>query len=112
MRLNSFMLAENFNLIEFQCPCCHTVKLHPALLRRAVLLRLAWGRPVVINSGYRCEEHNSKVGGVKGSLHRQGRAIDVRVDGSAQEAFRQLALSCGFERVLLYGERNFAHMEI
>lgn len=112
MRLNSFMLAENFNLIEFQCPCCHTVKLHPVLLRRAVSLRGALGCPLVINSGYRCEKHNCYVGGVKGSLHRQGRAIDVRVNENAQEDFRRLALSCGFARVILYGKRNFAHLEI
>ena len=32
MRLNDFRLTENFNLKEFECPCCHTVLLHPLLV--------------------------------------------------------------------------------
>lgn len=112
MRLNSFRLTEHFNLIEFQCPCCHTVKLHPELLRRAVRLRAAWGRPVVVNSAYRCEKHNKMVGGAANSRHRLGRALDVRVRAESQEEFRRLALFYGFAKVILYIKRNFAHIEI
>lgn len=112
MRLNDFKLAEHFSLAEFQCPCCHTVKLHPLLLRRAVLLRAAWGQAVIISSGYRCSDHNRAVGGAPESRHRQGRAIDISVAQAAQEQFRSLALFNGFERVILYPERGFAHIEI
>lgn len=112
MRLNSFQLTEHFNLTEFQCPCCHTVKLHPELLRRAVRLRDAWERPVVINSAYRCEKHNIRVGGVTDSRHKLGRALDVRVPAWSQSEFRRLALFCGFAKVILYRERGFAHIEI
>lgn len=112
MRLNSFRLAEHFNLAEFQCPCCHTVKLHPELLRRAVRLRAAWGRPLVINSAYRCARHNREVGGAVGSRHLLGRALDARAPGAGQEEFKRLALSCGFTKVILYAKRGFAHIEI
>lgn len=112
MRLNDFQLTEYFNLAEFQCPCCHTIKLHPILLRSAVRLRSAWGRAVVINSAYRCREHNGRVGGVAASRHRQGRALDIKVPGSIAENFRQLALDCGFEKVILYPGRGFAHAEL
>lgn len=112
MRLNDFKLMEHFNLTEFQCPCCHTVKLHPLLLRRIGLLRGALGRALIINSAYRCAKHNDEVGGVGNSKHRQGRALDVRVSAAAQEDFRAQALCCGFEKVLLYPDRNFIHVEI
>lgn len=112
MRLNYFRLSEYFNLTEFQCPCCHTVKLHPELQRRSVKLREAWGLPVIINSAYRCDKRNSLVGGVSDSRHRLGRAIDARVPLASQEEFRRLALFCGFSRVILYPKRNFAHIEI
>lgn len=112
MRLNDLQLAEYFNLAEFQCPCCHTVKLHPMLLRSAIKLRSAWGRAVVINSAYRCRERNTQVGGVAASRHRQGRAFDIRVPSDIAENFRLLALNCGFEKVILYPGRGFAHAEL
>ena len=40
-------------------------------------LRDAWGQPLFINSGYRCLELNSKVGGVPTSQHVLGQAADV-----------------------------------
>ena len=34
--------------------------------------------PIVINSGFRCEEVNRKVGGVRNSQHLVGQAADIR----------------------------------
>ena len=51
MRLNDFQLTENFNLKEFECPCCHTVLLHPLLVLKLQKLRDEWGLPLIINSG-------------------------------------------------------------
>ena len=42
-------------------------------------LRLWLGEPVIVNSGYRCRELNSLVGGVKNSQHMAGEAADLRV---------------------------------
>lgn len=40
-------------------------------------LRDAWGKPLSINSGYRCKELNAAVGGVPTSQHVKGEAADV-----------------------------------
>lgn len=40
-------------------------------------LRDAWGKPLAINSGYRCKELNAAVGGVPTSQHTKGEAADV-----------------------------------
>ena len=32
MRLNDFQISPNFNLREFQCPCCHAVIVHRKLV--------------------------------------------------------------------------------
>ena len=40
--------------------------------------------PIVINSGYRSEAVNKAVGGVKGSNHLTGCAVDIRVAGIEQ----------------------------
>ena len=41
-------------------------------------LREAWGGPIIITSGYRSEELNARVGGVKYSYHTRGMAADIR----------------------------------
>lgn len=40
-------------------------------------IRDKYGKPIYINSGYRCEELNRKVGGSKTSQHRTGCAADI-----------------------------------
>lgn len=40
-------------------------------------LREAWGRPIMINSGFRSQTVNAKVGGVKTSQHLTGQAADI-----------------------------------
>ena len=55
------------------------------------LLRSRWNMmygegddPIIINSGYRSEAVNKAVGGVKGSNHLTGCAVDIRVAGKEQ----------------------------
>ena len=55
------------------------------------MLRDEWNRrygegddPIIINSGYRSEAVNKAVGGVKGSNHLTGCAVDIRVTGMEQ----------------------------
>ena len=40
-------------------------------------LREAWGRPIIVTSGYRCEVLNKLVGGAPTSQHKQGQAADI-----------------------------------
>ena len=40
-------------------------------------LRDAWGKPLAINSGYRCPEVNQAVGGVPTSQHTKGEAAEI-----------------------------------
>ena len=47
-------------------------------------LRKAVGKPVIINSGYRCWLLNQKVGGARNSQHLKGQAADIRVTSVAQ----------------------------
>ena len=41
-------------------------------------LREAYGKPIVVNSGYRCPKLNRAVGGVAKSQHLTGMAADIR----------------------------------
>lgn len=40
-------------------------------------LRVAWGKPIRVNSGYRSEAVNKAVGGVVNSQHKLGQAADI-----------------------------------
>ena len=40
-------------------------------------IREAWGKPIIVSSGYRCKELNALVGGVKNSHHLLGCAADL-----------------------------------
>lgn len=41
-------------------------------------LREAWGAPIIVTSGYRCERLNKAVGGATNSQHKKGEAADIR----------------------------------
>lgn len=72
-------LSKNFSLSEFKCPCCGKVKQPPQdLIDILQDVRDTFGM-VKITSAYRCEQHNSYVGGVKNSYHLKGVAADIQV---------------------------------
>lgn len=51
-------------------------------------LREAWGKPIHVNSGYRCLALNKAVGGVPASQHMRGEAADITAGG--KESNREL----------------------
>ena len=60
-------------------PTAEAVKNLELLVTRVLdPLREAWGSPIIVTSGYRCEELNKRVGGVKTSYHLRGMAADIR----------------------------------
>lgn len=50
-------------------------------------LRVAYGKPITITSGYRCEKLNKAVGGVSTSAHLRGYAADITSEEGASELF-------------------------
>ena len=75
---------KNFRINEFECKCgqCSMpsdVQANIEALVNNVLdpVREAYGKPIYVNSGYRCEKHNKVVGGVPKSQHLVGQAADI-----------------------------------
>lgn len=44
------------------------------------MVRVHMGKPILINSGYRCKKLNEMVGGVQKSMHTKGLAADFRTE--------------------------------
>lgn len=74
-------LSKNFSSSEFECPHCHQSPMDPLLISVLQIIRDYVKLPIVVNSGYRCPEHNKRVGGVANSQHIFGKAADIYVEG-------------------------------
>lgn len=73
-------LTEHFNVSEFRCKCGknHDTVLNPELTEKLEKLRQALNcSKIIINSGYRCVEHDKAVGGSGGGQHVSGNAADI-----------------------------------
>ncbi len=57
-------------------------------------IRSRYGRPIVVNSGYRSPEHNAAVGGVPNSQHVLGTAADIRPLNKNMSDLPQLQAIC------------------
>lgn len=72
-----------FSMNEFECHCgCRmpdSAKANIVALVEQVLdpARERYGKPVCVNSGYRCARHNAAIGGVANSQHMRGEAADI-----------------------------------
>lgn len=71
-------------------------------------LRDAYGKPITINSGYRCAELNKKVGGVATSQHTKGQAADCGCDDPLALARLIIELGLPFDQMGLYA--SFVHL--
>ncbi|MBA7525641.1 hypothetical protein ES705_17794 [subsurface metagenome] len=111
MYLNNFKISNNFNLKEFECPCCNRVKISKIMIIRLERLRILIGnKPIKITSGYRCKNQNSIVGGVKNSYHKYGLACDIVVKGADPKFLMEYAKRAGFLGIGTYN--NYTHLDL
>ena len=87
-------LTEHFKLEEFACKCgCGFDQVSMELVRALEVLRGRLGnRPITVNSGCRCEDHNRAVGGAPNSYHLRGEAADIVVEGVDPHAVAKAAM--------------------
>ena len=109
-------ISKNFSYKEFEeSPTAKAKGIHNVIdtfdkrdaIRALVLevlqpLRDAWGKPLHVNSGYRCPELNALVGGVPTSQHVKGEAADIATDTPAELARLAMKLGLPFDQVILY----------
>lgn len=105
-------LSENFKSTEFDCKsqnCCSVTKIDSELVDILQKIRDHFKSPVDITSGYRCSEHNEKVGGSKSSRHKTGEAADIVVRNVEPIQVAKYAESIGVRGIGLYD--GFVHID-
>lgn len=81
-------LVRNFSLQEMQD--CGTLVITPEVVQFAQMLqelRNWYSKPININSWYRTQATNYRVGGSSNSLHLNGLAVDISIKGDLQNKF-------------------------
>lgn len=104
-------LSNNFKAYEFACKGndCNTVKTDEKLVLYLQNIRTHFGKPITINSGYRCASHNKKAGGAKSSYHTKGQAADIVVKDISPSEVAKYAESIGILGIGLYD--TFVHID-
>ena len=113
------MVLNYFNFQEFDSPdeigsgmpTEQGGKMNKEFLFKLDEARMMAGTPFRITSGYRTESHNKKVGGVKGSSHTKGCAVDIAVNSGLQRSAIVCALAkVGFTRIGI--AKTFVHVDL
>lgn len=105
-------LSTNFKSTEFDCKgrkCCRETIIDNKLVKTLQKIRNHFGKAVIINSGYRCSTHNTKVGGAKSSKHKSGKAADIVVIGVKPLDVARYAEKIGVKGIGLYD--TFVHID-
>ena len=79
-------LTKHLSLSEYHCKCtsnsdCTKTFVLCRTVRSFGLVRNIFSEPIIINSAFRCQRHNTDVGGSKNSYHKIGAAMDLRPVG-------------------------------
>ena len=75
-------------------------------------LREWYGKPIVVNSGYRCPALNKAVGGATPSQHMSGQAADIDAGDRQQNKllFEHIRKNLPFDQLI--DESNFAWVRV
>jgi zinc D-Ala-D-Ala carboxypeptidase len=81
---------------EFRCRHCGIERMLPSFMDKLLAVRLEYGRPMIISSGYRCYDHPIEVAkNTRSGAHPLGCAGDVLVYGSYAVDLLEIGLRHG-----------------
>jgi zinc D-Ala-D-Ala carboxypeptidase len=108
-------MAKYFSDKEMACQHCGALKTDPDFMDALDSLREAYGKPLIVTSGYRCPEHPIEAKKARAGAHTTGKAVDLAVDrGDAYELLK-LAIATGkFTGIGIQqkGSGRFIHLDI
>ena len=110
-RDGEMQISKNFKVKEFRCKDGSDKILIDTdfVVNKLQKIRDHFGVAVTINSAYRTESYNKKVGGAKSSYHMKGQAFDIVVKGHTPLEVARFAQSIGITGIIQYN--NFVHVD-
>lgn len=103
----------NFEEAEFRCRHTGKCEMHPHFMERLQRLRMAYGKPMKITSGFRDRTHPIEARKSATGAHALGRAADIAVVGADAIRLVFLAAELGFTGIGVQqkGEGRFIHVD-
>jgi uncharacterized protein YcbK (DUF882 family) len=105
----------HFSRAEMRCKGSGECRMDPAFMDTLEAIRVAYGAPMPIMSGYRSPEHNARVShtGSTGP-HTTGRAVDIAIRGQDAHRLLKTALAHGIMGVGVAqkGQGRFLHLDM
>lgn len=116
----SYSLSKNFAVKEFiakssplrelyENETYTIVKIDDKLVSILQKIRDHYGKPIIITSGYRPLEYNKSVNGATASLHTEGRAADIRINGITPKSLSKYCQTIGVKGIGIY--KDFVHID-
>ena len=108
-------LSAHFKVKEFACrDGSDAVLTAPRLVMVLESIRTHFGKPIIINSGYRTPQYNETVNGADYSQHCYGTAADITIRGVSPKAVADFArgLMPDWGGVGIYSEKGFTHIDV
>jgi zinc D-Ala-D-Ala carboxypeptidase len=104
--------APYFTAAEFACKHTGKVAMNAAFMDRLLKLRILYGKPMRVSSGYRHKTHPVEAAKQSTGEHTTGRAADIAVRGPDALRLIRLALDVGFVRIGVQqkGAARFIHL--
>ena len=76
--------TEHFSKRELSCPCCGVMGRDQEFMDILEAVRKEYGKPMKLNSSFRCAAHNEAIKAKSSSSHCLGLAVDIACEGSRQ----------------------------
>lgn len=110
-RDGEMQITKKFKVKEFRCKDGSGKILIDTdfVVNKLQKIRDGLGAPITINSAYRTESYNRKVGGAKSSYHMKGQAFDIVVKGHTPLEVARFAQSIGITGIIQYN--TFVHVD-
>lgn len=111
---STHQISEHFKVREFAQKDfrCDKVIVDTELIDVLEDIRAHFNKPVIVTSGYRTPEYNTKIGGVKNSQHTKGTAADIKVSGISAKEVQEYLKNKYPDKYGIGSYLNFTHIDI
>ena len=111
--MREFYWGKYFTRNEFECSHTHTCEMNQDFIDKLNKLREEFGKPLIINSGYRSPEHPIEYVKQSPGAHASGKACDISVSRADALKLLELALKLGFTGYGLNqkGSSRYIHLD-